>query len=379
MYKKNLEIRLIQGCVIASIFSQIESISIIMRPIMSVMWILAVVFYLIKYRGRVFMHGSTKIYTICYSLLLLESIIITLAGFDHLNGNYINIMYIPLLASIVAEYFSQKPIFNKNGLRTILITYLVGAVIYGLWVNVTYFPSYSDWLKQNIYTFMLKNSAAQIWSTGILIAVFLIDYETKLQRIIGYVAIIYLVFLCGISQCRTAILALGIVIIIYILLKSKQRLLWLLLITLLGILIWNIPFTRGFINQALFLTKYAGTDLNTFSSGRLDGWGRAIDNFVQYPFFGTGKYYVDCSYISILTETGIFGFILIETIWLFRILTNLIYSKGCNIGTFLLCITIFYFVESVLEGYPPFGPGVSSFMFWFLSVILVKGYQKSGI
>ena len=36
-----------------------------------------------------------------------------------------------------------------------------------------------------------------------------------------------------------------------------------------------------------------------------------------------------------------------------------------------MCLTMFYFIESVLEGYPPFGPGVSSFMFWFLSVTFV--------
>lgn len=37
----------------------------------------------------------------------------------------------------------------------------------------------------------------------------------------------------------------------------------------------------------------------------------------------------------------------------------------------LTCFVIFYLVESMLEGQPPFGPGVSSFMFWMLSEIKV--------
>lgn len=37
----------------------------------------------------------------------------------------------------------------------------------------------------------------------------------------------------------------------------------------------------------------------------------------------------------------------------------------------LTSFVIFYFIESLLEGQPPFGPGVSSFMFWMLSEIKV--------
>ena len=76
---------------------------------------------------------------------------------------------------------------------------------------------------------------------------------------------------------------------------------------------------------------------------------------------------MDCSYILVLAELGIVGFILVELIWFTRAVLNIKKVTGNNRGTFLLCLTVFYLVESVLEGYPPFGPGVSSFMFWFLS------------
>ena len=129
--------------------------------------------------------------------------------------------------------------------------------------------------------------------------------------------------------------------------------------------------TRSFIDQALLLTKNAGADINTFSSGRLDGWDRALATFAKSPFFGCGRYYVDCSYISVLAEIGILGFVLVESVWITRAVSNFKAGSGLNSDAFLMCLTMFYFIESVLEGYPPFGPGVSSFMFWFLSVTFV--------
>ena len=54
--------------------------------------------------------------------------------------------------------------------------------------------------------------------------------------------------------------------------------------------------------------------------------------------------------------------------WITRAVSNFTVRSGLNLDAFLMCLTMFYFIESALEGYPPFGPGVSSFMFWFLSV-----------
>lgn len=359
------DVRMLQICIIASIFSQIESISSFVRPIMYVAWIVMTILLLIRNQGRMPFHRCTAIFCGCYALLIIGCIFLDLFGTKHLSGNYIHIMYIPLLVSIIGEAFS--PFAEKRDYECLLKTYIVGAMIYAVWVNVTYFASYNSWLKQNIYTFLQKNSAAQIWSTGILIALVLLEYQTVKQRIVGYLCAVYLLLLCGISQCRTAILALGIVLVFYIMLKSKHKIRWIALVFLIALFLWNYPTTRRFIDQALLLTKYAGADMNTFSSGRLDGWDKALSTFMQNPFFGCGRYYVDCSYISVLAELGIVGFILVELIWFTRVVLNIKKGTGDNMGAFLLCLTVFYLVESVLEGYPPFGPGVSSFMFWFLS------------
>lgn len=365
----NYDVKLLQMCILTSIFSQIESISSLMRPIMYIAWIVTAVFFIARNRGRIVIHKCTKIFFGCYSLLVVGCILMALFGSRHLEGNYIHIMYIPLIVSVIGENFA--PFAQDSDYEKILKTYLYGAMVYALWVNITYFSSYNDWLKQNMYTFLQKNSAAQIWATGILIALFLLEYRTKWQKVLGYACAGYLLLLCGISQCRTAVLALAVVLVCYILLKSKHKVRWSFFTLIIVLFLWNNSVTRRFIDQALLLTKYAGADINTFSSGRLDGWDRALAAFAKSPFFGCGRYYVDCSYISVLAEIGILGFVLVESVWITRAVSNFKAGSGLNSDAFLMCLTMFYFIESVLEGYPPFGPGVSSFMFWFFSVTFV--------
>lgn len=360
------EVWLIQLCTIVSIFSQIETVSSIFRPLMYAAWIITLGYYVVGNIRQIVFPKIASLYTFSFVLFIVLCILASLIGQNHLDGNYLRIMTIPLLVTIVGGFFGCNA--SHEEIQKVLKTYLLCALLYAIWVNITYFASYSNWLKQTMYAFVQKNSAAQIWAVGTLIALLLLDYKNKIEKAFGYIAALYLVIICGISQCRTALLALTVVLCGYILLKSKHRFRWICILAAVCVALWNIPVTRKFIDQALFLTKYAGADLNTFSSGRLDSWEGALTTFASYPVFGSGKYYVDCSYICVLAEAGIIGFILIETIWVARAIRNFKNKNGCA-KEFLFCATIFYVVESLLEGYPPFGPGVSSFMFWFLSAI----------
>ena len=92
---------------------------------------------------------------------------------------------------------------------------------------------------------------------------------------------------------------------------------------------------------------------------------------MESSLIGTGKYYVDSLYINVLTENGVIGALIIYIIWGLRISRNFVVNRQYNAVPYvrkdmIMCLTIFFFIESVLEGYPPFGPGVSSFMFWLL-------------
>ena len=89
---------------------------------------------------------------------------------------------------------------------------------------------------------------------------------------------------------------------------------------------------------------------------------------------------MDCSYILILAESGLLGLIIVEWVWFKKITMCFGYSGEPKAKTFLFMMTVFYIIESILEGYPPFGPGVSSFMFWFLSSQLInQSYREMKI
>lgn len=360
--------------ILLSVFSQIETIDRLVRPLMYLAWIAILGVLFARNDFSIFLSRPTSVYLACF--LFFSGIQVLVFGFEqtHLNGNYFRIIRIPLLVSLVAELY--RPYCDRTNFQTIVRVYILCSLIYALWVNFTYFPSYNAWLSQRIYTFELKNSAAQIWSVAIFLLLFGVDYKSKTSRLLGYGIAAYLFIISALSQCRTALLALVFAAALIILRFSQRRMTFVACFFVLFLVLWNIPLTRGFIEQALFLNKYEGADLNTFSSGRLGYWGNALTVFSQHLILGEGKYYVDCSYILILAEAGLVGFFLIEPIWFSRAMTNIRFSGEKRLRMLLFGMTMFYVVTSALEGYPPFGPGVSSFMFWFVSVLLT---EDSGI
>ena len=360
---------LLQITIVVTIFSQMEAFADIFRPLMYAFWLLLLGYSLAVNKGRIYVSSFTASFLFCYSIFTLFCLLQAWLNPDYDVASYLNIMLIPLMVSIVSNLLDQK--LSKDYVVSICKTYVVCALIFAAYINITFFASYQAWLASKQYLFASKNSAAQIWCTAILIVYYIILPVSR-RKYFWYTSTFYLLVLCALSQCRTAMLGLACVLIFNILMYSKHKVKWLLLLCFaLGGLLF-LSETRQFISQAFLLEKYAGADLNTMSSGRLGLYAKAIDFFCDSPFVGVGRYYVDCSYIYILAESGIIGFLLIEYVWIKRFFINIKRKKLSYAKPFMLTsFVIFYLVESMLEGQPPFGPGVSSFMFWMLSEIKV--------
>lgn len=360
---------LLQLTIVVTIFSQMEAFSAIFRPLMYAFWLLLLGYSLAVNKGKICISSFTASFLFCYGIFALFCLLQAWLNSDYAVASYLNIMLIPLMVSIVSNLLDQK--LSKDYIVSICKTYVVCALIFAAYINITFFASYQAWLASKQYLFASKNSAAQIWCTAILIIYYIILPVAR-RKYLWYISTFYLLVLCGLSQCRTAMLGLACVLIFNILMYSKHKVKWCLLLCfgLCGMLL--LSETRQFISQAFLLDKYAGADLNTMSSGRLGLYAKAIDFFCDSPFVGVGRYYVDCSYIYILAESGIIGFLLIEYVWIKRFFINIKRKKLSYAKPFMLTsFVIFYLVESMLEGQPPFGPGVSSFMFWMLSEIKV--------
>ena len=360
--------------VILSVFSQIESVEKYTRIGMYIAWALVLVIGVFRKKGRVAIDSFSRRFLIAYVFYFVITFLIGLIDSHHFFSNYIRVLIVPLVVTIAGGMYSDE---EKYYIDCLVRVYLISSVIFGFWVQRTYFPSYTYWLSSRVYVFQQKNSAGQIWISAIFASLFLLEFRNKIDKIIVYILCLFLFIMTCISQCRTAILGFVFALSTFAISKAKHKIRWALVLGISAIALWFIPFTHSFIEQALFLNKYAGADINTFSSGRIDHYVNAWSNFITSPVFGVGKYYVDNSYISILTESGLIGFVIIEYVWINKITLCLKFQGDLSEQGFLSIIIPFYFIESLLEGYPPFGPGVSSFMFWFLSSILINKSKYS--
>ncbi len=362
------------NCTIAiSIFSQIQVNNSLLRYSMYFFWIVLLGRCLIDNKNNLWISANTKVFFFNYVTLLIIAITYSiLFDTEHYLGNYLQVMRIPLLVSIIGNCIPN----NKRIITDVAKVYISCAVVFALYVQINYVSSYSSWLTRQTYAFAPKNSAAQIWGSAILLSILVID-KRKLSSIVWLCFDAYLMILICLCQCRTAILAMAVVSAYYFYRYVTNKARWFILVVVGAFIVLSDERIVQFINQSLLITKYRGTGINAFSSGRIDLWIHAFDDFMNHPILGIGRYYVDCSYLSILAETGIVGFCLIEAIWVKRARSNMKNKQDFSEEEALLrkCVallTVFYFIESLLEGYPPFGPGVCSCIFWLLSSMVDK-------
>jgi len=365
----NVAVGLASLAIIATIAAQIDMIASVARLFMFAFWILTFLFLIVCNKWTLPVSPFCKVYFVGYALYILHCALGTLQGGDHFSSRYLSIMRSPLLVTFVASLLRDRVPYKS--IIQLFKVYIISSLLFAIYCNLTFFSSYQEWLLRDYYGFSQKNSAAQIWFVAVFLIFFVVaPDEKKISLKIGwYVCALYLIFMGGLSQCRTAILGIACVVVYQVIRHSKHKLKWALFFASLSIALWIIPVTNRYLSQVLLLQKYINTSLDVLSSGRVVLWRQAIEVFSEHILFGVGEYYVDMSYLLVLAESGIIGFLLIEAIWIARIAQNIKcvrLSKNFRLRIFDSFI-IFYLVESLLEGYPPFGPGASSFMFWFVS------------
>ena len=261
-----------------------------------------------------------------------------------------------------------------KSIAVLLNVYIVASLILSLIVFVRFFPGWSAWLSAMEYLFESKNSFGQIAGVASVISLSLVFSTKKKSARILYTAMSLMLFAIVLfMQCRTAVLACVMAYLFSMVVTKHLRLIVAAAIIIVAFIIF-VPVVNDVFVHALFLDKYADANLNTLSSGRGDLWMKAIGVISANPLFGSGSYYVDNMYLCCLANVGIFGFVFIMGFWLFRVSKNLrlvVRRKrqvqgASSLAVILGALTIFYLVESALEGWPPLGCGTSSFFFWLL-------------
>lgn len=386
MSSRNLRINLLCILIAITIFSQITSIDKFFRPAMYAGWVLLLGVGVISNHFKIKLFSTLKLYAGLFITYVLYCAICTvLYGTTHLQSGYMSLLPIPLLIMLVADLFRRD--FDEKSIRKLAVFYTLSVLVFSIWIHFTYFASYSNWLSfRGGYLFQTKNSAAQTISPAIYMIFFIIvtkENAGNKAKFLWYLIALYFLIVLGLCQARTSLLGLSLSLLIYALKYSRKKLQWLGGILVIALIAMQFSSVQVFVEKIFNIRKYAGADLNTISSGRVNQYIAAIRAFVDSPIIGQGKWYVDCSYLSILTESGIVGFLIIEPIWISKIHNNYKgywYSReavGNDKRNFVVLLTVFYIVESLLEAYPPFGPGVTSFGFWFFcEMIMCYGMNK---
>lgn len=365
----NINMLLMQIVIIVTVFSQIREFEFFIRPLMYIAWGVLFIHVIYGDRGVIRLSNFVLVYIFLYSIYVIYCGVLSLLGYCHINSNYIRLMVIPLMVMITVSQCEMK-----RDMTRIIFTYLFATVALSLYIHIKYIGTIEHWKSSEIYLVVQKNSLAQIICSAIISSYFILlkDKMSAIVKAVVLLTCIYLLLVLWLSQCRTAILAIVLIVLYNFIFNAKHKFIYILFFTAIVILCLCNKTISTFLEKALGLNNYIGADLDKFSSGRLSLYKQALNIFMQSPIIGVGQYYVDCSYLSILCESGIIGFILIEGIWGYRVILNFRYGikNKDRYGHLMISLTIFYLIESLLEAFPPFGPGVASFMFWTICSIM---------
>lgn len=373
---RNLTKHIFDLAIISSILSQFDGIEGIFRPIMFAMWILALVASIVDNGWKFIVSKFTKLYILLYISYFIYCCIANLWSGEHLKSGYLSVLIVPLFIILCIDNSSKD---LENRVQEFAKIFAILGLILAVYVQIYNIGSYTSWLSSISYVYEKKNSSAQIWSCTLFLIYFIIPQNKRSEKLFWRISFVYILIVIGLSQCRTAILGIAVVVLYYIFFRVGHKFLYLSIIAFLIIFAFAYEPTREYLFQALLFNRMSTGGINDLSSGRLTAYSRAIQQFINSPLIGAGSWYADCSYLLILAESGIIGFLLIEPIWINKIKVNIgIKKMGYEKRRvdFVIGMTIYYMVEAVFEGYPPFGPGVSTLGFWLFTTLLLKQAEE---
>lgn len=366
MSKNSLASVFLSIAIAATVASQLPILRNDTNYLARAVWLFAGVhFMLIAKRPTRTTYGNQ--FLILFIYLTLYCVALASVGYSHWNSIYIRVIMLPLgmywIGLVIQQIISVDEFIKTISLYTMVTLAVAANIVFD------YVPTLSEWYDAKIYLYASKNSISQIMASAV-ICLFAGYSESKVNgKAIKLGLIAALVIAMFLVQARAALIGLLLSWTAYLLItrKLKKALFIALPMILLSLLISERAV--DFIEHAFLINKYKGQGLNTFSSGRIGLYEQALIKFMEMPLVGQGIYYVDNFYISVITELGILGSAPVLWLWCKRVylnITNMQRDPKNRLNIIVICLTVFYLFESLLEAHPPFGPGAASFLFWLL-------------
>lgn len=264
---------------------------------------------------------------------------------------------------------------KKNIVYGMIISYIVAHIIFTLSLYVLLQDTRSE----------TKNMSGQIMGLGILLEILILPRITKnlIIRVLGYIFAVFAIFTLFDLHSRTPFIAIIVVLVFAIF--QKKRPFYVYLIFALSVYIVFMFVTTTEKGYELFQEFIIGdhrytsveiTDADIILSGRPSLYVESIKDFLEHPLIGLGAWaYIDCFPINVLRSGGLLlGVFIIpyaygklfSVIFGFKKNTTDIEKDDVRYVLFELAkyLSLFFVVISVMEGYPPLGPGASAFYLW---------------
>lgn len=363
--------------IIAALYTQLLTAGSIEKYIMNAAWILLISASIYNSSGKLVRTSQL----LCFAQLVFIILFISIVSSDHVATFMIRNVMISFGSYIIGIGLVRGGITRDKFIKMMMIS-IVGVILLERNIINEYIGTIADFMQQTS-VYMKKNTAGQLVAISVIF-IYVISKKYKFSRLenilkpILFVAAIGLTFGLFLIQARTSIIALAISITLLIVRERRGK--WKLFV--LGIIIITIVMTNDQL-LSIFLTSfelnniYKTADIDTFSSGRLVYYQAALKMIDSHPFIGVGRHYVDNLYLQFGIEYGWIGLLSFLIMYINRIISNFKvvdlnevkddFMAGLTIG-----IMAFYFIVGFAEAFPPFGPGVCTFWFWFIS-----GYRDS--
>ena len=219
------------------------------------------------------------------------------------------------------------------------------------------------------YAFRSKNSMGQILLCCGYIA--LANYRPKNLLIrFAYYAIILFMFVVMVLMKSRATIVSGAFVLLYGILKSKNKKLKLTILSLFVLILVVVLLNSELyelIVTGILLANREADDMDDLSSGRVVLISDALESIQENYMVGIGNFYIDCMPIAMILQYGIIGasivFFLIS-IFGYHIIRKSHGENHLQKPAFLLFFA--FLLNSLFEGYPPFGPGAKCFLMWVM-------------
>ncbi|MBQ8002484.1 MAG: O-antigen ligase family protein, partial [Clostridia bacterium] len=359
-------------------FSPDERIANTCGIVMFAFWGVVVLFKI--FDRHLYWDNYVKYLIVVYAVWFLATKVFFSTGL-YPSGGVGVVTFLPycMIFYIIGLNFCDK----ENSVSNIITAFFIGEIL----LTLTLLP-YLEAISESRYEFLAKNQMGQMLGTGVVFGFFILfqHYKNIVAKIVVLIlASVSLMSLLVVGS-RTPLIAIGVIAIIsFVSKKEKKGSDYAFALAIIIAIAITVSFLGG-LDYVLELFELNDTssslDINDMTSGRFTLYEQALVEFVQSPLIGIGAaYYVDNFIINILRCGGVLLLILMLPISYGKMYST--YKKTSEIAAHTdnsilvsasKTLLIFYFVVSLMEGYPPMGPGTSTFFMWLLiGIVSGKG------